>query len=580
MECRTAKPNRKIRESISLSGKTVGPQKTAFLRSELESSDARRQKTVLQEISRLYRTGFQLAGSSRNGFEQSLTGLVVNSQDEKVIRWCLNALARFGTRSGSETSIEVALKRNEGNPEIVAAAVAAMSHLYNGHIGAVSCLNSIDPAIVTLAALQNTDPRKLDLSGFKIDIDRADYEVLKLALITVGLNKDVANLFDPRHSNGQIVKALGQHPDLIVKQYSVWAVIENSRLTISDLGIPLDDLEKHKPNVQAKLLHLAANYDADPKHRQDIIIRGSNLRDLEAREGLAKALTGKFYDGLQDVTLGWFDIEGSDRVKLPLVEHFARYSEQCGDYRIKALDLSESGAAYRDRVLLGAEGTSLFSEVKGSDVRDGTPDLFGFGESSLILELKGRGKKMELVKVLVLSANPANPGSDPLRLDREASTLKEQLRQVDVPKKTLQIENCWAVRPDQIQMELLNNNPSILHFSGHGDTNLLCFEDREGNPVLLDATMIAEIVQVYGQLECIVLNACFSESVARACAKHVKVVIGCDVEIDDNAAIAFTRGFYQSVAHGRDYENAFSAAKIEVRMIAPSEADKYVLIKA
>ncbi len=130
-----------------MSGTIIGPQKTAFLRSELESNDARRQKTVLQEISRLYRKGFQLVGSSRNGFEQSLTGLVVNSHDEKVIRWCLNALARLGTRSGSEASIEVALRRNEANPEIVAAAVAAMSHLYNGHIGAVSCLNSIDPAI-------------------------------------------------------------------------------------------------------------------------------------------------------------------------------------------------------------------------------------------------------------------------------------------------------------------------------------------------------------------------------------------------------------------------------------------------
>lgn len=561
-------------------GKIIEPYKTAFLSSELASNDARRQKTVLQEISRLYRSGFQLEGSSRNSFEQRLTGLVVNSQDEKVIRWCLNALARFGTRSGSENSIEIALRRNEANPEIVAAAVAAMSHLYNGHIDAVACLNSVDPSIITLAALQNTDPKKLDLSGFKIDIDRADCEVLKLALITVGLNRDVVNLFHPRHSNGQIVKALGQHPDLIVKQYSVWAVIENRRLTISDLGISFDELEKHKPNVQAKLLHLAANYDSDPKHRQDIIIRGSNLRDLEAREGLAKALTSKFYDGLQDVTLGWFDVESSDRVKLPLVEHFARYADQCGDYRSIALDLAETDTAYRDRVLLGAEGTLLFGEVKRSDVREGTADLFGFGDSSLISKLNSKANMTKLVKVLVLSANPTDPNMTSLRLDMEASNLKEQLRQVVAPKLQLHVENCWAVRTDQIQTELLNNKPSILHFSGHGNKNVLCFEDREGKPVTIGANMIADIVKVYGDLECLVLNACYSENIAEACSKHVKTVIGCNANIADNAAIAFTRGFYQSVAHGRDYENAFSAAKNEVRLVAQSEADKYVLIKA
>ena len=563
-----------------MNARFIPPHQTVFLRSELETGDPRRQKRSLQEVSRLHRSGLRFNGQFKTGFEQSVTGLVVNSRDEKVVRWCLNALARFGTKAGSETSIEVALRKHEQNPEIVAAGVAAISHLYNGHIGTVSVLGSIDPAIVTLAALQNTDPRKLDLTSFSIDIDKADDEVLKLALITVGLNKDIQNLFHPRHDNGQIVRALGQHSNLIIKQYSVWAVIENTRLTIFDLGIPFSALENQKPNVQAKLLQLVASYEADPSARQDLIIRGSNLNAVEAREGLAKGLSSNYYEGLQDVTLGWFDVEDSEPVKGLLAEHFARYADHCGDYRIRALELSEQPGQMRDRVLLGAEGTPLFGLVKASDIREGTPDLFGFSENSLISELSKMSNRMETKNVLVLSANPTHPQMSSLKLDREASTLKEQLRQVDHPKIDLKVENCWAVRPDQIQMELLNNNPAILHFSGHGDKNLLCFEDREGNPVIVEAAIIADIVRVYGELECLVLNACYSETVAKACAHHVKAVIGCDVSIDDDAAIAFTRGFYQSIAHGRSVENSFEAAKNEVRMIAPSEADKYVLTTA
>ena len=164
------------------------------------------------------------------------------------------------------------------------------------------------------------------------------------------------------------------------------------------------------------------------------------------------------------------------------------------------------------------------------------------------------------------------------RVDKEAALLKDQLRQVDSPKRPLDVVQCFAVRPDQIQMELLNNEPVILHFSGHGGPGKLCFEDRDGNPVLVDGSLISEIVQAYDGLECIVLNACFSMDVAKACARHLKAVIGCDDSIGDRAAANFTRGFYQAVAHGRDYEAAFNMGKIEVRISDGDEADKYVLL--
>ncbi|MGM5010513.1 hypothetical protein ACD592_15475 [Rhizobium sp. 969_B3_N1_2] len=321
---------------------------TAFLKYEIENGDARRKKTALQDISRLYRQGFHLKADSRNAFEQLINGMVLAHADEKVVRWCLNALAQFGTRAGCTRYVELAMQANEGNPEIVASAVAALSKMYNGRLEDIEALKTVDPMLRVLAAMQNTDPQKLDLSRMKININTADPQVLKLALITVGLNRDVENLFDPRHANGQIVKELGQHSDDIVRQYSVWCVIENRRLSIGDLGIPFSDLERQPSNVQAKLLQLAAEQIEDRKECHDVIYRGSFVSSPEARRGLAKGLLNRYYDGLEEVTIGWFDVEGDREVKGLLAEHLARFSDDCPPYSDKALTIAEAEPDLKD----------------------------------------------------------------------------------------------------------------------------------------------------------------------------------------------------------------------------------------
>ena len=86
--------------------------------------------------------------------------------------------------------------------------------------------------------------------------------------------------------------------------------------------------------------------------------------------GLARS----FYDGLQDVTIPWAATESDDRVLLSLAEHFARHAGESPSYRDEALALFNRGAAFRERVRLGAEGTTLYAEVRSS--ADRSPGLF------------------------------------------------------------------------------------------------------------------------------------------------------------------------------------------------------------
>ncbi|WP_340237353.1 CHAT domain-containing protein [Sulfitobacter pontiacus] len=487
----------------------------------------------------------------------------------------MNSIALFGRQENTAQSVEFAVKKHEANPEIVAAAVSALAALYRGQIPNLASLKNIPPETQLLAAMQNVPASLLELGGLAIDLSQADTEILKLALIVVGLNKDIKNLFHPQHNNGDIVRELGQHDDKIVRQYSVWAVIENDLLTVDHLGIQFDALENEPENVQSKLLQLGASSLADLAERQSLIIRGSNLPSIDAREGLSKGLAKTYYEGLQDATLSWFETEDSKRVQLVLAEHFARFSNESPSYLEKALELDEIGGEYRERVLLGAEGLPLYGQIMS---RKSQPSL-GFFDSQEDEEMKRvirNTRSQSVMNVLVLNATPDDQGR--IRADKEAALLEEQLEMVKNPKRNLNIVQKFAVRLDMIQKELLNNEPRILHFSGHGDVGVLLFEDRQGRTSEIDGTLLAEMLAAYGNLECVVLHACYAEEVARACRKHVNIVVGSTDTIDDRTAPKFTYAFYQGLAHGRPYQNAFAMGIAEVATVSRIDAAKYKLL--
>lgn len=544
-----------------MSTRIVPPQKAAFLRFQLEIDDDRRKKVALQEIARIHRSGGRFQPETRRGLELTINGLLSTRQEEKVTRWCLNCIAQLGTRDGSINSVERVLQQQDWEPEIVAAATAAAAKLYAGQLEECEALRSVQPEIRTLAAMQVTPHSKLDLEGFHVEIDTADDEVLKLALIAVGLNRAYENMFHPKHSNSRLVKALGQHDNIIVKQYTVWCVIENSHLTIDDLGIRFDSIEIQPSNVQAKMLELGAEHTVDPKERHGLIELGTHLPSIVAREGLAKGLRSSFYDGLEGITLDWFDVEQSLRVKELLAEHFARYGNECRSYADKALEILEIEPALKRRLFVGAEGTAFHAQLKAQDLGAGTFELFD--DIDPITE-KLMNKKIPDRKVLMLCASPKDV--ERLRLDEEARDLKEQLRLVENAKVNVRVSHAWAVRNDQIQTELFNHKPEILHFSGHGGSGVLCFEDKYGSAITVSATAIEGLVKLNTSVDCLVLNACYSETIAEKISPHVRAVVGCSSSIGDKAAIIFSKAFYRAIAHGVNYRKAFEFALNELQI--------------
>jgi hypothetical protein len=173
-------------------------------------------------------------------------------------------------------------------------------------------------------------------------------------------------------------------------------------------------------------------------------------------------------------------------------------------------------------------------------------------------------------KILVLSANPK--GTKPLRLNEEIREIKEGL-QLAKKRDSFQIESAEAVRDIDIHRSILNYEPQIIHFSGHGaGEEGLIFEDNIGQQKLVDAAALAGLFELFAdQVECVLLNACYSEIQAKAIAKHINYVIGMSQEIGDKAAIKFAVGFYDALGAGRSVEFAYKLGCQVIRMAGIQE---------
>ena len=160
--------------------------------------------------------------------------------------------------------------------------------------------------------------------------------------------------------------------------------------------------------------------------------------------------------------------------------------------------------------------------------------------------------------ILFLAANPL--GTGPLRLSEEVREIEEGLRR---SKKWEQFElrQRWAVRPEDLRRAMLDYAPHIVHFAGHGAGERgIVLENEQGLSQLVSAEALSNLFALFPGVECVVLNACYSEIQADAIAKNVTYVVGMSQSIGDRAAIVFAVSFYDALGAGKTVEFAYKFA--------------------
>ncbi len=179
-------------------------------------------------------------------------------------------------------------------------------------------------------------------------------------------------------------------------------------------------------------------------------------------------------------------------------------------------------------------------------------------------------------RILLLSANP---GVTPqLALDKEVRDIEEGFLRSKY-RDRFEIRSRLAVRLRDVRRALLDTEPHIVHFTGHGEKNGLWIEDDSGLPVLLSAGALTGLFELYAdQVECVILSACHSASQATAINKYIRYVVGMKKEIRDKAAIEFAVGFYDAMAAGKTIETAFKFGSNAIRQIYPKLPDHLIPI--
>ncbi|PLZ97918.1 adenylate cyclase [Fischerella thermalis CCMEE 5268] len=174
-------------------------------------------------------------------------------------------------------------------------------------------------------------------------------------------------------------------------------------------------------------------------------------------------------------------------------------------------------------------------------------------------------------KILIISANPKNTSK--LRLDEEVREIEAGLQR-SKGRDQFEIICKWAVRTDDLRRALLDYEPQIVHFSGHGaGAQGLALENNAGEMQLVSTESLARLFKFFqDQVECVFFNACYSEAQAQAIHQHINYVIGMNQKIGDRAAIEFAVGFYDALGAGRTYEEAYElgCASIDLEGIPES----------
>jgi len=160
--------------------------------------------------------------------------------------------------------------------------------------------------------------------------------------------------------------------------------------------------------------------------------------------------------------------------------------------------------------------------------------------------------------ILILAANPKDTLR--LRLDQEVREISNGLQRAR-RRDEFTLKQQWAARPVDVRRAMLDLKPHIVHFCGHGGEGGIAFEDETGHAKLVSAEALRVFFELFAdKVECVVLNACYSEIQAEAIAQHIDYVIGMKRGIGDTAAIEFAVAFYDALGAGESVEFAYKLA--------------------
>ena len=276
---------------------------------------------------------------------------------------------------------------------------------------------------------------------------------------------------------------------------------------------------------------------------------------------------------------------------LPTTEAALR---EVGERLFEATFDGDVGAAYRTSLAIATErGTGLqlalrltapeLATLPWESLFDPHADVYLCRKEPLVRRVSApySPPALELrppLRILAMAASPRGlPALDvPAERERLEEALRPHLDQGLIELEWLD-DASWA----GVHAKLLEQEWHVLHFIGHGtydtdaDEGMLAFVGADGRPDLVPANALADLLdEAEPTPRLVVLNSCqsgatggsdlFSGTAAALAHSGIHAVAAMQFSISDGAAIAFARGFYTALAHGRDVDEAVRSGRIGI----------------
>jgi hypothetical protein len=171
-----------------------------------------------------------------------------------------------------------------------------------------------------------------------------------------------------------------------------------------------------------------------------------------------------------------------------------------------------------------------------------------------------------LVKtILVLAANPIKTVR--FQFHHELSEI-QKARERSINRDMFKVEVEPAANWERWRQRLLDCQPEIVHFVGHGlGADGLVLEAATGQEIV-SGERLARLLMEFPTIRCVVLNACHSKVQAEAIFEqvwHVGWAIGMRQTIAQESSQEFAIAFYDGVFSGKDYGVAFRVGKTGIK---------------
>ncbi|TMQ11993.1 MAG: CHAT domain-containing protein [Deltaproteobacteria bacterium] len=207
-----------------------------------------------------------------------------------------------------------------------------------------------------------------------------------------------------------------------------------------------------------------------------------------------------------------------------------------------------------------------------------------------------RARRPRSTRNLILFLATNSGGTNQLALDRECAAIESELR-MSPNREDFELCSKWAVSVDEMARHLMQLQPTIIHFSGHGicservrsrpssrdrDVGIaacsnggIYLKNEHGGPQIVPARALTMMIRsAAASARVVVLNACYSDAQACELCTAVDCVVGMAGVIHDDDARSFSVGFYRARGNRRSVGNALDHAV--ATLAAKQLADEHV----